>query len=301
LPNLAHGRLAVGSQVLWQDATQITYFGEGADSIEANRSEYRLKSVDLVGYATVEPVRRTQVTARIGWLASPTLLGPGGTFKSGDPPTQSVFPDDIVFARTSQPGYLHGDTSLTRDTRDSRSRPTSGGVYRAGWTMYADRDAGTFTFQRYEAEVAHFIPFDRRRVVLAVHGWLLGSATNDGRVVPFYLMPALGGANTLRSYADYRFHDRNLALVNLESRFALMAHVDVAAFFDAGNVAARVSELNLDKTSYGLGLRVHSARATFARVDMAHGAEGWRFLFRTSDPLHLARLTRRTAAVPFAP
>ena len=31
--------------------------------------------------------------------------------------------------------------------------------------------------------------------------------------------------------------------------------------------------------------------STFARVDIAHGAEGWRFMLRLSDPLQLKRLT----------
>ena len=36
----------------------------------------------------------------------------------------------------------------------------------------------------------------------------------------------------------------------------------------------RCQELNLDKTSYGLGLRVHTERTTFARLDVAHGTKG---------------------------
>jgi hypothetical protein len=301
LTRLARSRLALGSQVLWQDATQITYFGEGPHSREADRSEYRMKSVDFAGYATARPNRWLQVTGRLGWLPGPTLRTPAGTFERGSPSTQTVFPDNIVFARGDQPDYLHGEASITADTRNSRSYPTGGGVYRAVWTTYVDRDAGTFSFRRYEAEAAQFIPLSNRRVVLALHGRLIATDANDGRAVPFYLMPAIGGGNTLRAYADFRFHDHSAVVVNVESRFALMTHVDLAAFFDAGNVASRAGDLNLDKTSWGLGFRLHSARATLARVEMAHGAGGWRLVIRTSDPLHLTRLTRRTAALPFTP
>jgi outer membrane protein assembly factor BamA len=212
-----------------------------------------------------------------------------------------VFPYDAVFARAEQPGYVHGEASITSDTRDSRSRPASGGVYRAGWTAYADRDGGAFSFRRYEAEAAQFIPLAARRVVLALHGWIVGSETRADTQIPFYLMPSLGGGNTLRAYSDYRFHDRNLLLVTAESRVALLKHLDLAAFVDAGNVAPRMSGLDLDKKSYGIGFRMHTDRATFARLDVAHGDEGWRILFRTSDPFHLTRLSRRTAAAPFVP
>ena len=92
-----------------------------------------------------------------------------------------------------------------------------------------------------------------------------------------------------------------MLVANAELRVAMMTHVDLAFFADAGNVAPRVHELNLDKQSYGAGLRFHTRRQTFARVDVAHGREGWRVLFRLTDPFALNRLERRAAVVPFVP
>jgi outer membrane protein assembly factor BamA len=122
-----------------------------------------------------------------------------------------------------------------------------------------------------------------------------------GQVVPFYLAPSLGGNNSLRGYSDYRFHDRNLLVLNVETRFALMTHVDAALFFDAGNVAARIENLDLGRRSYGTGVRFHTRRSTFARVDVARSDEGWRAICSLSDPLSLARMSRRTATAPFFP
>lgn len=301
LTKLAHSRLAVGSQIFWQDLTQVTYFGEGAGSLESDRSEYRMKSTDVVGYTNVRPTQWLTVGGRIGWMDRPSLLSPAGTFKRGNPATQEVFAENVAFSRQEQPAYLHGDLSITSDTRDSRSHPTGGGVYRAAWATYSDRDGGAFSFRRYEAEAAQFVPLAEGRLVLAMHGWLVGTDTTSDQTAPFYLMPSLGGHNTLRGYSDYRFHDRNLLVFNAESRLALFTHVDLAAFVDAGNVAPRIGDLNVDKRDYGLGLRMHSMRATFARIDVAHGEDGWRFFFRTGDPLHLSRLARRVATAPFAP
>jgi hypothetical protein len=78
-------------------------------------------------------------------------------------------------------------------------------------------------------------------------------------------------------------------------------HVDVAPFFDAGNVAARYSDLNFDKTSVGAGVRFHTARATIGRADAAYGSEGWRVVFRTSDPFKFSRIRQRLGQIPFAP
>jgi outer membrane protein assembly factor BamA len=260
-----------------------------------------LKSTNVVGYVTIRPIERLAINYRVGWLDRPELLAPAGRFQRGNPPTQEVFPDDPTFALPEQPNYGYVERSLAYDTRDHRSHPTSGGIYRTAWTSYTDRTADTFSFERYEVEAAHFVPAAGSRVVLALRGWLVASDTADGKLVPFYLLPSLGGHNTLRAYTDYRFHDRNLLVVNVESRLALLTHVDAALFVDAGNVAARVSDLDLGKQAYGLGLRLHSRQTTFARFDIAHGGEGWRFLFRLSDPLHLSRLSRRTAAIPFVP
>jgi hypothetical protein len=301
LPQLAHSRLAVGSQVHWQDLTQVTFFGTGADAPESDRSEYRFTSTSVVGYATVRPTQWFSIGGRTGWLSRPSINVPAGSFRRGHPATQDVFPEDPVFALPEQPNYAYGEAFAAVDTRDHRSHPTRGGVYRAAWTKYADRDAGTFSFRRSEVEAAHFVPLAASRVVLAMHGWLVASATADGTFVPFYLQPSLGGHNTLRGYTDFRFHDRNLVVVNLESRIAVFAHVDAALFADAGNVAPRMSGLNLDRRSYGFGFRMHSYESTFARVDMARGSEGWQFLFRLNDPLHLSRHLRHMAIVPFVP
>lgn len=299
-PKLARSRLALGSQFRWQDFPQVNFFGEGPGALDANRSEYRVKSTNLVGYATLRPHKWVGIGAQIGWL-QPSILPPAGAFRSDRPNTRDIFPGDIVFALADQPAFVHSEASITSDTRDFAGHPTRGGLYRAAAANYSDRDTGVFSFRRYEAEAARFLPLADSRVVIALRGWLVASDTGDGHFVPFYLQPSLGGHNTLRGYADYRFHDRNLLAFNAETRIAMMTHVDAAVFFDAGNVAARVGDLNLSKRSYGAGFRIHSRRQTFARLDIARGGEGWRFVFRLTDPLNLARLSRRTAPVPFVP
>ena len=76
---------------------------------------------------------------------------------------------------------------------------------------------------------------------------------------------------------------------------------EIAAVYLREGARVAIADLNLEKHSYGAGLRLHSRESTFARVDIARGGEGWRFMFRLSDPLQLKRLTRRTAPVPFVP
>jgi len=299
LPRLVHDHLTIGSQAAWRDDMQVNYFGIGPDSLEANRSEYRVRETDVVGYATARANRWLSIDGRIGWLRRPEIHPPAGTFDRGFPDVRLMLPFDPAVLRQEQPRYRHADVSVTADSRNHVGYPTSGGLYRATWSDYSDRDGGIFSFRRYEVEGVQLIPVVAGRWILGVHGFGVFSDVPAGNDVPFYLMPSLGGHNSIRSYSDYRFHDRNLVLVNAESRFGLTTHMDVAVFADAGNVAARAGDLDLTKRAYGVGLRVHTQTSTLLRVEAAHGVDGWEYLVRMNDPFRLSRLKTRTAALPF--
>lgn len=301
LPTLARSRITAGAQVRWQDLTQISYFGDGPDSLETNRSEYRMESANVVGYVIGKPTQWLSINGKLGWITRPSIQAPAGTFERGYPDTRTVFPNDPVYQVAEQPNFLHGEVAMVADTRDHRGYPSEGGVYQASWSHYADREIDRFSFHRYEAEAAHFVPVSSHRIVLFAHGWLAGSRADEGQTVPFYLLPALGGSSSLRSYTSYRFHDRNLVLINAEARVKVYTHVDWALFAEAGNVAPKFGELNFDRQSYGMGFRVHTRQATVARVDVAHGDEGWQVLFRVNDPFRFSRLSKRTAPLPFVP
>jgi hypothetical protein len=277
-PKLLRSRLVLGTMYRWQDFRAIKSYGVGPDTTEAALSTYHLSSQNVVGYATVRLQRWLNLNSSLGWV---------------DPAVRSIGGDE--------PRFLHTETSLVADTRDYPDHPTSGALLRVAAARFSDQDAGLYSFQRFESEAAGFIALADSRVVIALRGWLVTSNTHDGQFVPGYLQPTLGGGQSLRSYEDFRFRDDHMLLGNLEVRVALMTHVDAAAFVDAGNVAPRVGDLNLDKRSYGGGLRFHTRRATIVRADVAHGQEGWQVRFTLSEPLKLSRTERRTAPVPFVP
>jgi hypothetical protein len=299
LSDLADHHLTVGSQVLWQDMKQIDYFGVGSGSTQGSRSEYRMRDTDVIGYSAYRPIRWLAVEGTFGWLSQPTLAAPSGAFLRGYPSALDAFSSDPGIDR--QPNFLHGGVSVAADTRDHQDYARHGGVYRAAATVYSDRDYAQYSFRRYELEGLQYVPVVPNRLTLAFHGWSVFSDTSNGNSVPFYLTPALGGNDTLRGYIDYRFHDRNLLLASGEARVHVHRFIDVAGFFDAGNVAARAGDLDLNKTSWGGGVRLHTATTTLGRFDIGHSTEGWQYVFRLNDPFRLARLVRRTAATPFVP
>ena len=303
LPHLAKDHLTVGSQVIYQDLLRVNYFGLGNDSLKSNRSGYRLDETDVLGYATVRTTPWLSVSGRFGWIHQAelsTMTGWSVTY----PNTLDVFSDATAPGLTRQPAFLHGDVSVAADTRDYPGHPTRGGLYRVTATSYADQNYGKYSFRRYEAEAAQFVPLVEDKWILALHAWEVFSDTSGGNQVPFYLLPSLGGKNTLRGYYDYRFHDRDLQVLNAESRWGLFTHVDIALFADAGKVASVASDLDFRhlRTSYGAGLRVHNRTSTVGRLDIGHSTEGWRVVFKINDPFKRSTLSGgRTEVIPFVP
>jgi outer membrane protein assembly factor BamA len=283
LPRFLKSRLALGAQVRWQDFGRIDYFGTGSNTTTDLASLYGVESTQLTAYATLRPFRWMDIGGQIGWT------NPDVSHVEG--------PLGVSEKRT----FVPTEVSLTIDTRDFPGHPTSGVILRGVGARYDDRTTGLNTFKRYEGEAASFLPIGGGRVVLALHGWLVRSETTEGHSVPFYLQPSMGGITTLRSFTDYRFRDDNMLVANAELRLALMTHLDLAVFADAGNVAARPGDLDLSKRSYGAGFRLHTRRETFAMVDAATGDEGWKVSFRLKDPLSFGRITRRALLVPFVP
>ena len=299
-PLLAGGRLALGAEALWQDSTQVNYYGIGPDTPDV-RTQYRLETTDVAMYARYRPRRWLAVATRFGWLDRPSVSSPTGPFQHKDTlNAQAVYPDDPAMTLAVQPRFLHGEVGITADNRNFPDHPTHGGLYRASVGAYV-ADQSQFSFNRYEVEGLQALPFLDRALVIVLRGWGVFNQQPSTREVPVYLMPALGGANTLPGYPNYRFHDQNLLLAGVESRFAIWAHMDAAVFVDSGTVAPRIGDLGLDNTVYGFGFRVHTHTATAARMDVAHNREGWHLLFRSSDGYNLDRLKRWMAAIPFVP
>ena len=300
-PELGNGHLTLGTQAMWQDATQIDYFGVGPDTQAFEQTQYRLKSTDWVGYSIVRAKPWLIFDLDFGWLSNVEVLPAGGSFNPDFPDARVVFRNDPAMTLANQPSFLHAQASITVDTRDYRNHPTHGYLLRAAATTFDDQDTGTFTFTQYEGEAAAFVPLGTTRFVLATHLWTLWTDVAAGHQVPFYLMASNGGNNTIRSFSDYRFHDQSSLLASAELRVALMTHMDAAGFVDAGNVGATFGDLNLDHTSVGAGLRMHNGRTTFARLDAAYGSEGWELIVRTTEVYKIVRLTRSIATIPFFP
>jgi len=158
--------------------------------------------------------------------------------------------------------------------------PLAGIVDRLAFSRYSDLDAGRHGFTRTDLDVRQFVSFLAERRVLA--GRVSVSTTDpvDGAKVPFYLLPALGGNDTLRGFRANRFRGAHALLLQAEYRFEIWSALEGALFVDAGKVADRRADLDLHdlERDYGFGFRFNTDNGIIARIDAAFGSRDGRHL-----------------------
>jgi hypothetical protein len=303
VPGLMRGHASAGAQALYEDALQVNYFGLGNHSDKKARSGYQFRGTDFSAYGEWKNGRAVAIRARAGWLgyADVSRMAGRGT---GYPDTQDLFTAATAPGLQQQPDFLHADVSVEADMRDQIADPSRGAFYRAAAARYADRDSGRFSFSAFELEAARYVTIVPDKVVLAAHAWTAMTAAGKGHDVPFYLMPSLGGKNTLRGFADFRFADRDMETLSVEARVRLYAHIDVAGFVDTGKVAPRVRDLGFSDlhSNAGFGLRFRTRNVTIARLDVGTGVEGWHLVFKLDEPFRRKKPSGGfTTVAPFVP
>jgi outer membrane protein assembly factor BamA len=256
----------------YQDSTQETFFGVGNDSKMDDRANYRLEQFQVRGEAGMQITPQAKLGGTLGWIdsrvhnATESKYGPLGD--AAYVSTLNAFDD--------QPEYVETGAFLDIDYRDVPGNPRRGARYLARWSSFHDRNLEQFGFSRVDIEVQQYFPFFNDRRVIALRAKTALARAADGQDVPFYMLPALGGGEDLRGFSEFRFRDRNMALITAEYRWEAFSGLDVALFADAGQVANRISDFKLSemKTAGGLGLRFNTSKQVFCRVDLGFSKEG---------------------------
>jgi outer membrane protein assembly factor BamA len=138
-----------------------------------------------------------------------------------------------------------------------------------------------YSFNRLDLDVRQFVSFLSERRVLFGRVFASTSDVPAGQRMPFYLMPTLGGNDSLRGYRDYRFRGPHALLLQGEYRFEIWSGLDGALFTDAGKVAIRRSELDFKglESDYGFGFRFNTDNGIVLRVDAAFGSRDGKHLW----------------------
>jgi hypothetical protein len=254
----------------WREATQVGFFGIGTNTSKDDRTNYLFQQPYGSALLTLFPTRR-YLMLRGGAEFTRWSQEPGeGSF----PSVETKYTPETLPGLGAEVTYLHTQGTVGLDSRTSAGYARRGAFLGATLHNYSDRD-DDFGFQVAEYEGIAHIPILRETWVLSFHARMQHAAEKDGQQIPFFMLPALGGGSSLRGYSSWRFRDQNSLLLQAEWRIMVNRYLDLAFFYDAGKVAARTSDLDLDhlKDDFGFGLRFHGPFATPLRVELARSRE----------------------------
>lgn len=278
-PGHASGRLDVDAAVGWRDATQVGYYGLGSDTLEQSRANYRMQQAYYEGGALYRPAAWLPLEGRLSYEDFTLKSG-----KGEEPSIETIYTPATAPGLGDSPAFVHGTLRAAIDTRPAADYARTGGRYGLAFHRYHDpRD--TYSFDRLDASIVQHVPVLRETWVVSLRARVETTLGDDDVVVPYFLLPSLGGGSSLRAYPSWRFRDRHSILTNVEWRWMPnLLGLDMAIFYDAGRVAARRADLSLKHlvSNWGIGARFHGPMTTPLRIELAKGGEGWHLVFSSS-------------------
>ena len=254
----------------WREATQVGFNGIGNDTQPEDETNYLFQQPYGSALLTLYPNRKVFLLEG-GVEYSRWSQKPG---KGVDPSVETVYTPETLPGLGARTTYLHTQGRIGLDWRTSPGYSRRGVYLGATLHDYNDRD-GDFGFQMMQYEAIQHIPILRETWVLSFHQRVQTSSEKDGQQTPFFMLPALGGGSSLRGYSSWRFRDQHSLLLQAEWRIMINRYLDLAIFYDAGKVASRTKDLDLDDLhdDYGFGVRFHGPFATPLRVELSRSPE----------------------------
>jgi hypothetical protein len=277
MPRLARERASIDVHAQRYDFPDEDFFGLGPASRRADHVTFGIRNTVLGATGAVHPRRWLTFGGGFDYLTP--RIDAGRDIR----PTGSLFDDAAAPGLRAQPDFIRYETFGELNSREPRGNPRRGGRYALTAQHFVDLDDGRHTFQRIEVDLQQYLPLLRDRRVLALHALVSASDADAGRTIPFYLQRTLGGPDDLRGFRRFRFRDANLLLLQAEYRWEIFTAVDGAIFDDAGKVASRLDDVNLQdlESNYGIGFRFGARNGVFLRVEGAFGSsDGKHFIFR---------------------
>lgn len=281
-PLLVGGRFNFDVHANWIDAPTVAFYGLGAQSRNRNKARFGYEPITVGAAGQVRPHRFVTIGGGADYLDINTSTGAPQTS------IQERFSTLTVPGLGSDPEYIRSRGFVQFDWRQNPGYTGTGGLYRIVVDRYAERSHYGVGFRSVEGEVVQLVPFLRANWVIALRGLVTVTDTpTTGHVVPFYLMPSIGGTRTLRGYSSFRFRGAHRMAGSVEYRWTPSKFMDMAIFYDVGKVADRRSDLDFNdlKSSVGVGARIHGAAGTVLRLEVAHSRENTaRLIFAATAP-----------------
>jgi hypothetical protein len=291
-PTPARGPVQARFDVVFDRRNDRIYSGISGETPELGIARYASDMVDV----------RSDVALQAAWWLRFDLgggfgfrrFGPG-TARSGDRPINELYCPRVGTGRCINgfvsealvPGFNEGtqflrtSVGLHLDTRDNGASATSGLLVdaRADYSHGLGFDPSSYLRLRGAAAVP--INLWQNSRVLVLRGLVAWTTPLNDEIVPFTELTTLGGPDLLPGFRWDRFRGYTALVASAEYRWPIWMWADGMIFGDWGGTFGRdfhdiaASRMHGD---IGVGLRMHSTKRFFVRLQVAYGfGEGFQF------------------------
>ncbi len=273
IPHLFEPRLFLEVLAQYRSFTEVSYFGVGPETVEADRSNYHIDGPGLLATLGFRPAPRMVVGGRFGRLDN----GLDSGRSSDHPSVEEAFPLEELPGYVEEPDYFLYSAFAAFDLRNDPDDPTGGSYFELQATRYRDRGFDRFNFEEVSIEAQGFVPL-RYRWIFASRVKGVFTRTAEGQEIPFYLLPSLGGTSNLHAFENDRFRDRHLLFANLELRYHATPELRLETFIDVGQVFPSFGEFRVSafEIGSGVGARFKMGEKVLVGVSLGIGREGAR-------------------------
>ena len=276
-PSLFNGLLSIKADAAYEDAASVYFYGEGPDSLESGKSNFRREFTTAHLEAALHLNHNRLV---LGYRPGGLLvhIGPG---RLSDP-TTALYTGSAVPGLDRQPEFITGTGFVYLDlTKPGFSNP-SGFRVQAENTQFWDKTLRAYSFDQLSTQAEYYFTFANGMRTLAFRARNVTSfIPGTNQQVPFYLQPTMGGPDDLRGYDRYRFYGNGASVISAEYRWSVACALEMALFADGGNVYQRPGLIGLRdaRGDGGISFRIKNKNTTSMRFDLGVSPDGVRVWF----------------------
>jgi outer membrane protein assembly factor BamA len=271
IPHVFHPRLFVDAFGVYRSYTRVSYFGIGPGTQEEDRSDYHIDGPAIYGSLGFRPARGMVVAGRVAALDNDLHRGRGSKY----PSIEEKFAPAELPGYLQEPDYFQLGLLAYFDRRNDPEDPTRGARYELQANRFLARDFDGFDFDELQIDAEHYLPVSRR-ATFASRIQAVFTGTAEGQEVPFFLLPSLGGRESLHAFSMDRFRDRNLLFLNSELRYQATPEIRISGFVDVGQVFPSAGAIRMSGFEVGVGAAVHYkyGRKVLVGLSLGLGREG---------------------------
>lgn len=270
----------------WWNRPDRLYYGFGPDS-SGHTARYRERHTEARVTYAADLWRSSSFQSNIGVRELDVDLGSGccGSPTVAEEVARGRFPPP--FAETNYTlGFSRVEGAIDSRKRRKLDEPRPGSDFvsppGSGLRLAARAEHGTdlrshAEWLRYGATLGGFLDLGGQQRVVGLS--LIADFADPLRandLIPFPELVSLGGSRPMRGFLEYRLVDRSSAVAEFDYTWPIWVWLDGSAHYAVGNVFGKHLEgfeLDLLRSSFGLGVRANSARDHAFEVLLAFGTD----------------------------